>query len=230
MEVKKSKVLLIDDDPDVRQLLTTILAENYQVFEAPTGAAGIDMARQVKPDVILLDFNMPGISGAETCRILREDLRTTGIPTLMVTSLDQIDKRIEAFEAGADDYINKPFRADELLARMSSKIKRLSQVQKDVAPVIQIGKLSIHLTDHEVMNGDHAVDMGHVEFKILSLLARSLGEIILRKDIEDYIWGDEKPSPRALDPHITSLRKKLQGTDADLRTVYGSGYCLEARS
>lgn len=224
--MKKNRILVIDDDPSVREFVCQILSENYRVDLAPSGEVGLELAGQVQPSLILLDIVMPGLSGVETLRRLRSNEKTSDVPVIMLTALNDADQRVEAFSAGADDYISKPFRADELLVRADSKLKRMEKAWSSQHDVLRLGNLAIHLLEFTVTIENKPLDMGQVEFKILSLLARRQGQLIKREEIEDFIWGNEKPSGRALDPHITSLRKKLQNSDADLKTVYGTGYSL----
>lgn len=228
--MSKEKVLIIEDESEIRELASQVLSEKYHVLLAKNGTTGIEIALREKPNAIIVDILMPGMSGLQVCRELRLKDETKRTPILMLTALNDPDQRIEAFKSGADDYISKPFHPSELIARVESKISRLAEVTDQGQSVglseLTLGNLKINFIDLLVSIDDTPIDMGTIEYKILSLLARKNGQLVSREDIANYIWGQEKSTDRTLDPHINSLRKKLNNSLVELKTVYGHGYRL----
>lgn len=228
--MSKEKVLIIEDESEIRELASQVLSEKYHVLLAKNGTSGIEIALREKPNAIIVDVLMPGLSGLQVCRELRLKDETKRTPILMLTALNDPDQRIEAFKSGADDYISKPFHPSELIARVESKISRLTEVTDQGQNVglseLTLGNLKINFIDLLVSIDETPIDMGTIEYKILSLLARKNGQLVSREDIANYIWGQEKSTDRTLDPHINSLRKKLNNSVVELKTVYGHGYRL----
>jgi DNA-binding response OmpR family regulator len=226
----RERVLIIDDESYIREFVSQVLSEKYHVFFAKNGPDGLTVARQVNPDVIVLDILMAGQNGIETCQALRKDPVTADTPIVMLTALNETEQRIQAFSAGADDYVSKPFHPEELFLRVAAKIRRSKQpkfsAENVISTSLKYGDISIALQDLKASIGDQAFDIGPVEFKILSLMIRKSGQLVSREEIEKFIWNDSPPSERALDPHITSLRKKLRTSQVELKMVYGQGYCL----
>lgn len=231
----KDRVLVVDDETYVSEFISQVLSDHYEVFVARDGREALEKVSELKPALIVLDILMKGMDGIATCRALRSQLATSEIPILMLTALNETEQRIEAFSAGADDYLAKPFKPEELLVRVAVKIKRarsmraLSQKANSLYS-LEFADISMHLQDLTVTIDGDEFALGSVEFKILNLLMRNQGQIVSREEIESFVWGDATPSKRALDPHITSLRKKLRLSRGELKTVYGSGYGLVERS
>lgn len=229
----RERVLVIDDEQDIREIVSQILSERYQVFLAQNAEDGIACAHEVNPSVVLLDMRMPGISGIEACRRLREDARTRNIPVVMLTGMDDVDQRIAAFDAGADDFVSKPFLPEELLARVSSKMRRRKEIfELTVSDSdIYFGDLRISIPEIKVFIKEKLSDIGPLEFKLLLALARNEGRLVARTQLAELLWGTgESASDRALDPHISSLRKKLRSSNTELKTIYGAGYALVIRN
>ena len=228
------KILVVDDEPHVRKFIAELLCESYEIFEASTGLEGLQQAIVQKPNLILLDLLLPDISGIQISKKLREDARTHGIPVIMLTAMNQSEQRIAAFESGIDDYFAKPFHPRELLARVGAKLTRTSEFKlagRNDAMNLRIGKLEIDFAEMKVIVGGKDLHLAGVEFKLASFLARHHGALVPRVDLENFVWGDSKPSQRALDPHIASLRRKLKSTGmVDLRTSYRTGFALKVES
>lgn len=230
----REKVLVIDDESYIREFVSQVLSEKYQVFFAKNGPDGLKLARQIEPGVIVLDILMPGQDGIQTCRALREDPVTAEIPVLMLTALNETEKRIQAFSAGADDYVAKPFRPEELLLRVQAKMRRSkhpkSARENPAAHTLEHGDLRIDLQELKASIAGRPLEMGAIEFKILSLLIRKSGQLVGRDEVEKCVWDDAPHAERALDPHIASLRKKLKDSRSELKTVYGRGFCIALRA
>ncbi|MBK9324474.1 MAG: response regulator transcription factor [Bdellovibrionaceae bacterium] len=145
----------------------------------------------------------------------------------MLTAVNEPEQRIKAFNAGADDYLAKPFLPEELIARINRKLEKTPARQ----PVskeneFRLGNLKLQFDDLSIEVDGVKCELGQVEYKILNFLLKKRGELVSRQELNDYVWGDELPSDRALDPHITALRKKLQKSHGELKTVYGKGYSI----
>jgi two-component system alkaline phosphatase synthesis response regulator PhoP len=224
--VIRKLILIIDDEPEIRELLAEGLSAHYQILFAKNGQEGIDIALKNKVSLIILDILMPGMTGIETCQKLREHNETSAIPIIMLTAFDDSKQKTEAFRAGADDYITKPFDFEELLARVQSKIKRMVPVEVGPTHLIKYGDLVLNFQKLNAEINDQDLELGQIEFKILNSLIKNRGEVVERDILQIDVWGAESPSDRALDPHITSLRRKLKNSRHELKTFYGQGYSL----
>lgn len=226
-------ILVVDDEASIRDLVIQILELKYQVYSATNAQEALRIAKEHKPTLALVDIYMPGRNGLELCKELRNDPSTKQIPIIIMTARNALETRVKAFEFGADDFLEKPFYMDELVSRIESKIRRLSESsgesQKIANPSLQ--DLNLDFESLKAHIGGKDFELGHTEFKILSLLMRKADSIVTRESIEDYIWGKDVPSTRPLDTHIAGLRKKLSASKRlKLRTVYGEGFILESRS
>ncbi len=224
--MNKNKVLIVDDEPSIREFLAQILSIEYQVLFAKNGSEAIEIARSQSPNAILLDIIMPGKNGIDVCKQLRDESGTKAIPIIMLTAVNDPDQRTEAFLSGADDYISNPFVPDELLARVESKLRRMSELKPVVTNTLKFGDLTLNFKALKADINGSELELGQIEFKILNCLINSEGQLVHRDVLHDYVWGDEPPSDRALDPHITTLRRKLKSSRSELKTVYGRGYSL----
>lgn len=229
---KPLSVLVVDDEASIRDLVIQVLELNYQVYSATNSAEALRIAREHKPSFILADIYMPGQSGLDFCRALREDNTTKNIPVMIITARNSLETRIKVFESGADDFLEKPFYIDELLTRIEAKIKKYNQLS-DSPSKSAITTLQDLVMDYEALRatiGETSLELGYIEFKILSLLVRKAGNLVTRENIEQAVWGDEIPATRSLDTHIASLRRKLGVSEKlQLRTVYGEGFILQAK-
>lgn len=226
--IARPKVLIVDDESSVREFLGEVLSASYQTVFARSGAEALVAAETQNPELIILDVIMPGMSGLEVCKSLRDNPVTRRIPVFMLTALGDVNQKIEAFKNGADDYILKPFNASELAARVERKFQRIKETNATHSTA-QHGKLSLDFENFKVKIGGKVIELGHVEFKIFNCLAKTQGSLVTREALNTYVWGEDLPSDRALDPHITGLRKKLTGSSGELKTVYGKGYSLLLR-
>ncbi len=222
----KSKILIVDDEPEIREFVAQAISSKYQVLFADNCESALQVAKTEMPDVILLDIIMNGVCKINACKELRTNPLTKPIPVIVLSSVDDPEKRTLAYQLGADDYLAKPFTAKELLARIESKLCRIKDGQTVCKSILTYGDLILNFEESAVYAGDTLLDIGHVEFKILNCLIKNQGQLVDREILHSFIWGNNAPSERALDPHINSLRKKLRPSRSELKTVYGKGFSL----
>jgi DNA-binding response OmpR family regulator len=223
------RILIVEDELPMRTALEDVLvAEGYRVLTAPDGETGLERAVTEKPDLILLDIMMPKLDGFAVC----EELRRLGhaMPVLMLTAKGQIEDRVTGLDAGADDYLVKPFSTEELLARVRAMLRRARR-QTQATAVLVLGETRIDLVKQTAFRGRKPVHLTAKEFSMLRLMAETLGEPITRERFLDAVWGYTAfPTTRTVDNHIASLRSKLERDPEAPRwiiTVHGVGYKLE---
>lgn len=228
---KRHSVLVVDDEEYIRHLIGQILENKYQVMTASSANEAVAMLDKNLPSVILLDIYMPGDDGVSLCQKLRDNPVTREVPVIMMTAMDSRDTRIRSFSSGADDFLAKPFDLDELCARIESKLRRVNEREttRTRPNVINLKDVSLDVESFKATIDGKPVDLGFIEFRILSHLVRNVGTLVKRDELEASIWGDDRPASRALDTHIASLRKKLGTSQISLRTVYGEGFVLETK-
>lgn len=215
--------LIIDDEIQIRRLLRMALeSKGYTVREAQNGQLGLQEAVFHKPDVILLDLGLPDMDGVEVLKRLREWSTT---PVLILSVRDQENVKLAAFDAGADDYVTKPFSTAELLARLTAILRRQSAPGD---PVCSVGPLSLDLLHHEATLNGSALNLSPTEFALLKLLARHAGRIVTQNQIVREVWaGQSSDASQALRVHVNHLRKKLsQNPEIQIRNEPGVGYRL----
>ncbi len=223
------RILIIEDEAPMRTALTDLLvAEGYRVLSAVDGESGLQRALDEKPDLILLDIMMPKLDGFGLCAELRRLANT--MPVLMLTAKGQIEDRVAGLDAGADDYLVKPFSTEELLARVRALLRRF-QRQGKAAGKLKLGEIEIDLARQTAARGKKPVHLTAKEFSMLRLMAEAEGEPVTRERFLDVVWGYAAfQTTRTVDNHIASLRAKLE-RDPDeprwLKTVHGVGYRLE---
>lgn len=223
------RLLIIEDEAPMRTALADLLmAEGYRVLTAADGASGLHRALDEKPDLILLDIMLPRLDGFALCAELRR--LSNPVPVLMLTAKGQIEDRVTGLDAGADDYLVKPFSTEELLARVRALLRRV-QKQTRTPARLKLGEIEIDLARQTAMRGKKPVHLTAKEFAMLRLLAGAEGEPVTRERFLDVVWGYTAfPTTRTVDNHVASLRAKLE-PDPDeprwLKTVHGVGYKLE---
>ncbi len=226
------KILVVDDEPAVTDLLAYNLRKaNYEVLTAADGQQALDMVRQSKPDLILLDLMLPGVEGLDVCRELR---KTSAVPIIMVTALGEEIDRVVGLELGADDYVSKPFSVRELLARIKAVLRRAAQSEaKNLTPGAVLhgqGGLRLEPESRQVTVAETPVHLTHLEFDILQLLLSNAGRVLTRERLLEQAWGyDFAGDTRAVDSAIKRLRARLRAADptADsIEAVRGVGYRL----
>jgi DNA-binding response OmpR family regulator len=222
-----NKVLVADDDPHIRRLVGELLsAEGYVVLFAEDGEQALHLWRTEGPDLVILDIIMPGADGLEVCRRLREE---TGVPIIFLTARDEEEDVVRGLSSGGDDYITKPFRGAELVARVKAVLRRASMaVPPGEEERISVSGLEVDKTRHEVTVHGKPVYLTQTEFEILWLLASHRGKPFTRQEIARALWGHGNIGlSRSIDTHIARLRKKIERDHSHpefIKTVTGVGY------
>lgn len=224
-----SHVLLVDDDASVRRALERALVlHGFEVQAAASGADALRMLAIRAPDVMVLDVSMPEVDGMEVCRRLRAAGDMT--PVLMLTARDSVGDRVAGLDAGADDYLLKPFALDELLARLRALLRRAGPVEANV--VLRYSDLQLDPGTRVVKRGDREMELTRTEFSLLELFMRNPGQVLTREVISADVWGyDFGPASNSLDVYVGYLRRKTEagGEPRLVQTVRGVGYVLRDR-
>jgi len=229
------KILIVEDELILQETLAYNLKhQGYEVETAGDGQTAIDKAKQIKPDLILLDIMLPGMDGFEVCRILRKDM---SVPILMLTARDDEIDRVVGLEVGADDYLTKPFSMRELIARVRALLRRVRLMQntnqdsESTHKIFHLNNLVIDETRHEVMIDDKPLDLKPKEYDLLLYLAGHRGHILSREQILKEVWGwDFFGDSRTIDVHVRWLREKIEENPAEPKriiTIRSAGYRFE---
>jgi two-component system phosphate regulon response regulator PhoB len=221
-------VLLVEDEPAQREVLTyNLQAEGFRTLTAPDGEAALLTIAETPPDVILLDWMMPHLSGIELCRRLKQRPETRTIPIIMLSARSEEVDRIRGLDTGADDYISKPYSIPELIARIRVQLRRVRP--SSVGQVLEYGTLRLDAETHRVHHAGVEVKLGPTEFRLLTVFMERPGRVFSREALLDRVWGrDIYVESRTVDVHVGRLRKALTegGAEDPIRTVRGSGYSL----
>jgi two-component system response regulator MprA len=224
-----ARVLVVDDEPAVRDSLArTLRFEGYDVSVANDGVAALDAVHAETPDLVILDVMMPRMDGLEACRLLRADQQT--LPVLMLTARDSVGDRVAGLDAGADDYLVKPFALQELLARVRALLRRsLLSGGADGGATLRFADLSLDLGSREVHRGERVLQLTRTEFSMLEVFLRHPRHVLTRTMLFELVWGyDFGPGSNSLDVYVGYLRRKLEsgGEPRLIQTVRGVGYVL----
>jgi DNA-binding response OmpR family regulator len=229
VKASKYRILVVDDDKDIVQTIKGNLElDGYEVLAAFNGRTGLHIAKTTRPDLILLDLNLPDIDGIKACQILRREF---DFPIIMLTARDGVSDKVLGLECGADDYIVKPFNFLELSARIKSIFKRLERSL--VNDQYDFKNLSINFKSREIKIHGQSVKLTKTEFELLSLFVSYPGEVLSREFIQQQIWRDSQlyQTSRAVDVHVQRLRKKIEAEVEKpqyIHTVAGVGYQFQA--
>ena len=219
-------VLVVEDEPGIADFIRRGLSyKGYSVRVAHSGEEALELAQEQLPDLVILDLMLPGMDGVEVCRRLRE---ADAVPIVMLTARDAVADKVAGLEAGADDYITKPFAFEELLARVRAALRRRAPAGEDV---IRVSDLVVSPASREVRRGDRKIELTAREYDLLEFLARHAGEVVNKETIFEKVWGyDFEIESDAIKVYISYLRKKLNaGGEPDLvHSVRGVGYILKA--
>ena len=221
-------ILVVEDEPGIQELISYGLRQaGHEIFCAGDAEQAMKIVNDVLPDLVLLDWMLPGMSGIELAKILRRTPRTKNIPIIMLTARSEECDKISGLEIGADDYITKPFSTRELAARIKAVLRRRSPESAD--DVVEISELRLDPVTHRVTVNDHEVILGPTEFRLLYFLMTHTERVHSRSQLLDGVWGDHVfVEDRTVDVHIRRLRKILEpvGKDGLVQTVRGTGYRL----
>ena len=226
MDAAKSKVLIVEDEPDmILGLKDNFEFEGYEVITAPDGMAGLERARAVKPDLIILDIMLPKLSGLEVCKTLRGEGYES--PIIMLTARGQEIDKVVGLELGADDYVTKPFSIRELLARVRAILRRTEGKKKRLERY-RFADIDLDFEIYRAKKAGEPLDLSPREFELLRYLIERKGETVSRDRLLEDVWGYESyPSTRTVDTHIAKLRAKIGDSGSEPRyilTIHGSGY------
>jgi len=225
------KILIIEDDAAlVLGLESALKGEGYETHVARTGPDGYRLARETQPDLIILDIMLPGMSGFEICKRIRED--GTRVPVIMLTSKTEENDRVLGLELGADDYVTKPFSLREFLARVRAHLRREEKINaKEIPPKYSFGNVVVDFKRHEVYKDGQLQTLTNREFRLLEYFIQHPGELLTRDRLLDEIWGyDSYPNTRTVDNHILRLRKHIEPDPENprfIKTIHGAGYLFE---
>lgn len=220
----KERILIIEDDDQILKILRrSLVYEGYQVDTAADGEEGLNLLRDNKPALVILDWMLPGMDGLEVCRRIRE---LGNQPILMLTAKDTLEDRVQGLDAGADDYLVKPFELDELLARIRALLRR-TQVER--APILTFGDLSLDTSTRQATRKNRLIMLTAKEYDLLEMFMRHPRQVLTREIIFDRVWGyDFGGESNVLDVYIRYLRQKLEG-EGEIRlihTVRSVGYVM----
>ena len=225
-------VLIVEDEPPLVELISYNLEKaGFQAQIARDGDEALLAVEEQQPDLVLLDWMLPYVSGIEICRRIRRNPDTRDLPIILLTARGEEDDRIRGLDAGADDYVVKPFSPSELVARVRAVLRRTRPAfDKDL---LTYGDIAMDLTTHRVSRADAPVELGPTEFRLLRFMMEHPGRVFSREQLLDSVWGhDTYIEPRTVDVHIRRLRKamNLPGTDDLIRTVRSAGYALDLKN
>ena len=224
------RVLIVDDNPDIREVLGTYAAkEGFEPITAKDGFEALDLFRKTSPAVILLDVMMPGMDGYRVCERIRSE---SDVPIILITAKGEDYERVMGLDIGADDYIVKPFNANEVMARVRAVLRRMARVeQKEEKRILSISNLTINIESYSVYVGAEKLPLTKKEVETMWILAENPSKVFTRDNLLDSLWGqDYFGDSRTVDSHIKRLRAKLDKVDHpdwEIKTIWGLGYKLE---
>ncbi len=228
----KTKVLIVEDEEAISTLLDyNLTREEFETRIAVDGEDALLKAQEFHPDIVILDWMLPKVSGIEVCRRLRQDPETRNLPIIMLTARSEEADRIRGLETGADDYLTKPFSTAELLARVRAVLRRIRPAL--VEDVVAFGDIRVDRTAHRVWRGEQEIHLGPTEFRLIDHLIQHPGRVFSREQLLNAVWGsDVFVEVRTVDVHVGRLRKALtrHNHDDPIRTVRAAGYSLDFSS
>jgi len=214
-------LLIIEDSEDQRNLMGSILNSRYRVLMESSAEEGLKTALRIKPELILLDLGLPEMDGYELCNRIRSIPDLESVPVIIVSGQQGTEAHSKAYRLGADNYLEKPFDKEELLAIIESKLKYSTRMTRKT-----VGNLTLDLKNGLVMINSDKIEMTPKEFKILAILWENMDQVVGREAILKYVWDKTHVSDRVIDNHVTALRKKIKDSSLRIESVYGQGYKL----
>jgi phosphate regulon transcriptional regulator PhoB len=236
MAANGQKILVVEDEPDISKLVSYNLAqERFKVLTAEDGEQALKVIQREKPNLVVLDLMLPGLSGMEVCKILRDRPETAKLPILMLTAKASETDRVVGLEMGADDYLAKPFSPREMVARVRAILRRANlAASSDSLPAYDKGGLKIDFTTYEVSARGSNVKLTLKEFELLRFLVQNPNRVLSRDQLLDRVWGGETfVTPRTVDVHIRRLRKAIEKDDSHpkwILTLRGVGYKFDEKA
>jgi two-component system phosphate regulon response regulator PhoB len=234
MSEPRGLVLIVDDEQDLRTLLDFNLRQaGYRTVQAGSGAEALQKARATNPAVILLDLNLPDVSGTDVCRLLKTDAKTQAIPILMLTARGSENDRIIGLELGADDYVTKPFSVREVILRIEAVMRRTQGAQSNIASpkVLRAGEIELDIDAHIAKVAGTEVPLTLQEFRLLAYLVEGKGRVRTRDELLSDVWNTSPElETRTVDTHVKRLRDKLGPAGEIIETVRGLGYRIRQPS
>ncbi|EHR40263.1 phosphate regulon transcriptional regulator PhoB [Alishewanella jeotgali] len=225
------RILVVEDEAPIRDMLCFVLEQNgYQPYTADSFDAALNQLVEPYPDLVLLDWMLPGGSGIQIAKKIKQHEVTRNIPIIMITARGEEEDKVRGLEVGADDYVTKPFSPKELMARIKAVIRRVAPTSLD--DVIEVQGLKLDPVSHRVSAADQALDMGPTEFRLLHFFMTHPERVYSREQLLDHVWGTNVyVEDRTVDVHIRRLRKAISpsGHDRLVQTVRGSGYRFSAK-
>ena len=228
---EKTKILIVDDDPDIRNVLNLLLRSEYETAETSNGADAVNyMKENPETDLIILDVMMPGMDGIETCEKIRD---FSNAPILFLTAKSAEQDRLAAYRSGGDDFLSKPFSQPELLAKVNSLLRRYRQYRgKPAAPVNSFGNLEVDLKTRMVYNAGEPVPLTETEFAILECLVKNRGRTVTTQELYETVWNEKflPGSGNTIMVHVLNLRRKIEEVPSSpkiIRTAWGKGYQID---
>jgi two-component system, OmpR family, response regulator MprA len=234
-EDNRPRLLVVDDEQSIVDFIRLGMRyEGYRVEEASDGVTGFDAAQRLRPSLVILDVMLPGMDGIEVCRRLRENEATQDIPILMLTAKDEVRDRVTGLDAGADDYLTKPFSFEELLARVRALLRRQQRVVAAGGPggrVLRIADLTLDEAAREVRRGGRLIELTATEYNLLHLLLTHPRQVLDRQTILNRVWGyDFMGETNIIEVYVRYLREKIEDEPSNpklIQTVRGVGYVLK---
>ncbi|MEX2643786.1 MAG: phosphate regulon transcriptional regulator PhoB [Acetobacterales bacterium] len=229
---QKPLVLVVEDEASlVTMLRYNLEKDGFRTAEAVDGEEALTVVSEQKPDLVILDWMLPVVSGLEVCRQLRRKRETRDVPIIMLTARGEESDRVRGLDTGADDYLTKPFAVSELLARVRALLRRSRRI--DGEEVLEFSDVRMDLSAHRVTRDGRAVHLGPTEFRLLEFFMRNPRRVFSREELLNSVWGpDIHVEPRTVDVHIRRLRKALneEGDTDIIRTVRAAGYALDTNA
>jgi len=225
-----SRILIVDDDPDIRNVLCFLLNDKYNVSQAQDGSAALEYLKtSPETDLVVLDVMMPGMSGYEVCQKIRE---FSNVPILFLTAKSAEDDRLSAYHSGGDDFLSKPFSQAEFLAKVSSLLRRYREYMGKPPAALAIDNLVVDLASHSVKNAGLEVMLTDTEYAILEHLLKNRGSTVTAKDMYEAVWKEKflSGSGNTVMVHVLNLRRKIETDPSNpkiIRTVWGKGYQID---
>jgi two-component system phosphate regulon response regulator PhoB len=221
-----TRILIVEDEPDLQQVLEYNLKQaGHDVMVTKLGREGLRLAKELKPDVVLLDLMLPDIPGTDVCKQLKESPATRGCNVIMLTARGEEIDRVVGFELGADDYVTKPFSVRELLLRIQAILRRNKSEPPELESTVEFGKLRIDRGAHRVWVESSEIELTALEFKLLVTLYDRKNRVQTRSTLLDDVWGIQADiTTRTVDTHVKRLREKLEAARDYVETVRGVGY------